>query len=785
MIRPTAIAIALAVLAADAAPAKVTFEEHVKPILREQCAGCHNQDNAASGLALDAFAATLEGGAGGDVVVPGDPDGSRLWRLVNHDEEPVMPPGADKLPAEQLAVIRAWIEEGLLKDAGSKPMAAKKSAIAAVEPTSLGKPEGEPAMPVGWFREPLLTANTVGPIDALAASPWAPLVATPWQRQVSLYHAETNRLLGVAPYLEGMPRIVRFSRDGSLLLVAGGRDAAAGSATLYDVKTGARVATVGDELDAVLAADLSADNRLIALGGSNKKVRTYRVADGEVAYTCEKHTDWVTALAFSPDGKLLATGDRASGLRLWDASEGHERGDLRGHKRAITAIDWRRDGGLLASASEDSTVRLWSPDGKPIKSVNAHGSGVMSVAFAPGGRFATAGRDRFVKVWKPDGVHLADLARTPDIALAVAFSHDGSRVFASDWTGQVQAIDVEAKTRVAKLLANPPTLTERLAQAEIKLTNHEEAAATAQSKLDEALASLDEGRERHAEHDAKLADARLALNDAAKASDEALAAIEPRRQELEAASQALAQAKRAFLAAREAVNGDKEKSTDAEEAERLANALDAARGVRNEAREAVAAAKKRLAVAEENAGKLKEPRHAAEALLATLTNQTAGLPDLPGLEKKITEQRQELKKQQRRIESEQAARDALNVEIEAYKHAGEQLAAEAQAARDELAKLEKRTQQASEAHTIQTEASQRVSGTVERLREQIANLRQELSDLREKQKTVHASFTEAEEALEQSRTATTDAERRALLLESRLDDLRAAQAWRAERAASE
>ena len=91
--------------AEDAAPAapKITYDEHVRPILREHCATCHNHDTKKSDLAIDSYAAIMRGGASGEVVVAGNPDGSRLWALVNHTDEPKMPPKQDKLPEAKLA----------------------------------------------------------------------------------------------------------------------------------------------------------------------------------------------------------------------------------------------------------------------------------------------------------------------------------------------------------------------------------------------------------------------------------------------------------------------------------------------------------------------------------------------------------------------------------------------------------------------------------------------------------------------------------------------------------
>ena len=99
--------------------AKITYDEHVRPIFREHCFSCHNQDTKKSDLSLAAFAGLMQGGSTGQVIAPGDPSGSRLWSLVSHAEEPKMPPNQDKLPAAKLETIKAWIAGGALENNGS------------------------------------------------------------------------------------------------------------------------------------------------------------------------------------------------------------------------------------------------------------------------------------------------------------------------------------------------------------------------------------------------------------------------------------------------------------------------------------------------------------------------------------------------------------------------------------------------------------------------------------------------------------------------------------------
>ena len=445
---------------------KTTYADHVQPIFRQHCFACHGPDTKKNDLALDSFAAAMTGGASGEVLYAEDLTSSQLWLMVNHEISPAMPPGGAKLSDAELATIQKWIEGGLLEKGDSKKRVSKKPAVAAFTPSADNRPAGEPAMPQGLLREPVIHAEHRGAATSLAASPWAPVAAVGAPFQISLYNTDSGEHLGVLPFVEGSPYVMQFSRDGSMLLAAGGESAARGLAVLYDVKTGRRLTAVGDELDAVLAADLRPDHSLIAIGGPRKVVRVYRVADGSLAYEITKHTDWVTALEFSPDGKFLATADRSGGLLLWDAETGRERGDLRGHAEQITSLSWRGDSAVLASASEDDTVRLWQLDGQQIKSWGAHGGGVASVRFARNGELTSTGRDQVVKLWKADGAHIRDLTKLEDLGLAARFTHDDARVIASDWRGNVRILEAATGNQVATIDPNPPTIAARLATVE-------------------------------------------------------------------------------------------------------------------------------------------------------------------------------------------------------------------------------------------------------------------------------------------------------------------------------
>jgi len=93
----------------------VDFGRDVKPILEASCYRCHGPDKSKADLRLDLRARALAGAKAGSekVIVAGDALASELYqRLVSTDEDERMPQGADPLSAQQIATLRAWLDEG-------------------------------------------------------------------------------------------------------------------------------------------------------------------------------------------------------------------------------------------------------------------------------------------------------------------------------------------------------------------------------------------------------------------------------------------------------------------------------------------------------------------------------------------------------------------------------------------------------------------------------------------------------------------------------------------------
>ena len=93
----------------------VTFDKDIKPIFERTCVKCHGPEKQKGDLRTDSREAVLKGGEMGKVVEAGKIEKSPLlWSIARLDADTAMPPEgkADPLTKEQVALVRAWIEQG-------------------------------------------------------------------------------------------------------------------------------------------------------------------------------------------------------------------------------------------------------------------------------------------------------------------------------------------------------------------------------------------------------------------------------------------------------------------------------------------------------------------------------------------------------------------------------------------------------------------------------------------------------------------------------------------------
>jgi len=98
----------------------VTYATDIKPIFDASCVKCNNGDRAKARLHMDTLAGVLKGSKEGSIIVNGNSAKSWIILITSHatdDDMTWMPPlgnkaGIKPLTADQIGLIRAWIDQG-------------------------------------------------------------------------------------------------------------------------------------------------------------------------------------------------------------------------------------------------------------------------------------------------------------------------------------------------------------------------------------------------------------------------------------------------------------------------------------------------------------------------------------------------------------------------------------------------------------------------------------------------------------------------------------------------
>ena len=108
----------------------VSYAKDVHPILAERCYKCHGGEERKGGFSMVSRESFLLGGEFGPAVALGKSEESLLIELVTSpDKDEWMPSKGDRLSLNQIAILRAWIDDGLPWDAVSDAEEAWKAPL--------------------------------------------------------------------------------------------------------------------------------------------------------------------------------------------------------------------------------------------------------------------------------------------------------------------------------------------------------------------------------------------------------------------------------------------------------------------------------------------------------------------------------------------------------------------------------------------------------------------------------------------------------------------------------
>ncbi|MFN7937536.1 MAG: PSD1 and planctomycete cytochrome C domain-containing protein [Bryobacteraceae bacterium] len=181
------------------------FEKKIRPLFVAKCYACHSGKTVMAGLNL-ATGAGLDG-----FVKSGDAEGSRLYTAVTYKDKAKMPPSG-KLAAEEIALLREWIEQGARRPAATAAGLEKK----AVSQHWAFQPVRQPALPAvrkqGWVRNPV-DRFLLAALEAKGIAPASPAEKPTLLRRV------TYDLTGLPPTIEEIDAFLADSGPDALAKV--------------------------------------------------------------------------------------------------------------------------------------------------------------------------------------------------------------------------------------------------------------------------------------------------------------------------------------------------------------------------------------------------------------------------------------------------------------------------------------------------------------------------------------------------------------------------------------
>jgi WD40 repeat protein len=400
-----------------------SYARDVRPFLTKYCLECHNSKEAKSGLDLESYKGLRAGGDGGAVVIPGQPDASRLVLMVEGKKKPKMPPKKARFhpSAREIPVLRAWIAAGAKDDSSTVRVAlpAIKSHV-----------------------------HLAAPITALAYSPDGAYLAAGAYKKVYLLRPKQADGYETWPPLDQPITALAFSPDGKRLAVAIGNSAEPSELVLYPIssKKTSPLRVPSAHQDVIQQLAFSPDGKLLATASYDRQIKLWDTATFKGPRILKEHSDSVYSVAFSPDSKLLASGAADRAVKVYDTASAKLLYTLGEPTDWIYAVAFSPDGKHLAAAGVDKSIRVWevsSSAGRVVQSVFAHEGPVTHLVYADGGKtLYSLSEDRTLKAW--DAGRMVERkvhAKQPEEVLALAVSPDGKQLALGRYDGVLLLMD--------------------------------------------------------------------------------------------------------------------------------------------------------------------------------------------------------------------------------------------------------------------------------------------------------------------------------------------------------
>jgi WD40 repeat protein len=422
----------LAVGATASRGAEIDYFRDVYPILKANCISCHNKTTTKAGLNMETPELMKKGGESGPGVIPGKSAESLVVQAAAHQEDYVMPPknnksGAVDLTASELALLKAWIDQG-------------------------AKHSEQQARTVKW--QPLPAG--ISPIFTVAMTKDGRFAACARANRIFVYDLATRQFVTNVADASGtahraIVESLAFSPDGERLASGSFREV-----KIWHRESAGTAVHKADSASGTVAATVSADGKVIVSADKAGSLHLVEAASGKAVRTIENASSSpIKLVSVSPDGTQVAVYAADDTLSRWNLHDGSRIGVETGLK-GVRVLAWMRDGEAIVTGGDDKIVRISEalPPGveelTPPKELKGATGAITALIVGEKDLVLAASEDGKVRSWKVSDGKIVRTFNVPGVR-ALSLSRDGQRLAAGCADGTVRIFDASSGAAVAEL----------------------------------------------------------------------------------------------------------------------------------------------------------------------------------------------------------------------------------------------------------------------------------------------------------------------------------------------
>jgi WD40 repeat protein/DNA-binding SARP family transcriptional activator len=259
--------------------------------------------------------------------------------------------------------------------------------------------------------------------------------------------------------------------DGSRVVVAGSEET-----VVRDAASGRVVRRLPVGFDQAAQAEVSADERWLAVAGEEGALRLLDLRSGTLRLAAGPRDEPVERIAFAPDGRTVITGTTDGAIHIWDVRRAKVVETLSGHAGAVVQLAIAPDGSTLYSASRDGSTIVWDLGGSRRIGRQFHAGAPTDIY----PRYSLSSDGRLLAVGQKDGaisiVDLRTLGRREPFRVVtsppvggVAFVPGSHLLAVGDNAGVIALVDADSERVVRRFRAHDDSIWSAAASADGRL----------------------------------------------------------------------------------------------------------------------------------------------------------------------------------------------------------------------------------------------------------------------------------------------------------------------------